>query len=159
MTQPYQVLKRGAMAGTDLDSDAQLEYDINEENTLELDFRFKKLPGTYNTALLKKTKDQLALTEDEKKGHPGIVFELNDERSEFMTNFYFSKKISYLSGPSTLLALDIEHRSLDGIKFYGLRPTVTHQLDKMTLVKFGFSAMPGSTAFIIGASREIAKDM
>lgn len=143
----------------DLESDVQLAYDIQEENMLSLDFRLKKVPAPLKSAMLRKTRDQLNLPAGETKGHPGLMFEIDEPKGDFVRNYFLLKRISYLAGPRTAYALDIDIRSVGGVKFYGLRPTVSHQVDKLTMVKFGFSAMPGTTAILLGASREIAKDV
>ena len=159
MSGPSQVLRRTGGAVFGVDEDTQLDYNIQEQNWMELELRMKPLPAEYDSQYLKNARAELALQSDKPSPHAGINMDFQKSTPDLQTNYSFMKKIGCMAGPKTLLALDVDVRSLDGLKFYGLRPTVTHQYDKLTKLRMGFSMMPGSTAIILGASRAIAEGM
>lgn len=155
----FQVLRRTGLISPGFQEDTQLDYNIEEQNTMDLELRIKKTPTDLNVEKIKKIKAELNLEAPNTSSHSGMMTVIDKQAPEFQTNFYFHKRIGYLLGPKTLVSLDVDLKSLDSLKFYGMRPCVTHQFDKLTTIRFGLSMMPGSTALLLGASRTIAEGM
>ena len=138
-----------------------LEYDIAEENKLEMAFfqkKFEQKPTDLQT--IKHAKEKLSLEDVPQNQKYGIAFDVdNSTTSDFMQNYNFKKRLAYMANPRLLTTLDVDVRSIDGIKFYGTKPLVTLQYDKKTKLRCGLSLMPGSFAFVLGASRQISNEM
>lgn len=159
LSKPFQVQRKTGPINIGIEEDTQLDYDVKEQNWMEMELRVKKTPSDYNAKPLEDARRALGLEPDKAGSHPNIHIEFEKPDTGFQTNFLFRKRIGYLVGPKTLLSLDVDFRSLNMLKFYGLRPSVTHQYDKLTKLRLGFSMMPGSTAVILGASRAITDGM
>ncbi len=138
-----------------------LEYDISQENRLEMAFFQKSLkqrPSDLQS--IRDAKEKLSLEALPQNQKYGIAFDIDNNRaSDIMQNFSFKKRLAYMANPRLLASLDVDVRSVDGIKFYGTKPLVTLQYDKKTKLRCGLSLMPGSVAFVLGASRQISDEM
>jgi hypothetical protein len=152
----FEVLRKTGLISTGFDEDTQLDYDIEEQNTMEIEIRVKKTPTDLDIQQIRDIRTALNLPAQEPNSNDGLLSVEQRQSGEFQKNFYFHKRIGYLAGPKTLMSLDVDLRSLDSLKFYGLRPSVTHQFDKLTKLRFGVNLMPGSTGIILAASRTVS---
>jgi len=156
---PSQITSKTAKLFFDSTDDTTLNYNIKEENTLNLEIRRKKLQSSLPVEKLEDIKGKMGLEEanlELKKPEFRLTFE-DGHRNEFQTQYFLNKRISYLINPQTLASLDVDIRSLGGLKFFGFRPTVTKQIDGKTKLRAGFSVMPGSVCIILGASRALSE--
>ena len=151
--------KRVPVSVLDFSDEITLDSDIVSENTLDLEFRKRRMPTVYDTERLKDIKSRLGIEEPEPVKRLGLNLDIKKTDEPFHVTFGFKKRIAYLVDHKNLLALDVDIRSIDGIKFFGFRPQYTHQLDAKTRLRTGMTVLPGSVLFLLGATKQLSEQV
>lgn len=155
-----QLFKRKLGTVFDLQDETTLDYDLRRENFLELDIRRKRTFLYENGAPVADLMSKLDFVPAETSG---IISKskiaVNSTSQPVITTYFFNKRVGYMATPQTLVSLDVDVRSFHKSKLVGVKPMVTHQYDKHTKLRAGFSALPGSAALILGASRQFGNHL
>lgn len=152
-----QLFKRKLGTVFELQDEIALDYDIKQENYLELDIRRKRRLLHPEGVPVADILDKLDYIPQDTSGLISkSKISVGSNTAPVITTYFFNKRVGYMVTPRTLVSLDVDVRSFNTSKFVGVKPMVTHQYDNKTKLKMGFSALPGTASLIIGASRQFA---
>jgi hypothetical protein len=153
------MMPKGAKFWTDYSGEL-MQPDLTEENRLDIWLEAKTMKEGVAGEELQAVKDKIGNTTvvdmDEKKT---IRFKYNRYTPPTLFLVFVNKNIAVLLNPCTLLSLQVDVRSTNGIKVGGLKPLITYQYDRLTQIRAGASFLPGVSALIVGCKRDIGSGL